>query len=258
MPFCAVIPSAAGSPHRALAVSSVRADGAVDVVLVGEDGDVVPRAAAGFAERANVGFREARRRGHEHVLLLNDDTEVLPGAVPALGEALRHAAVAGAVLMEWGGGVQMAGMRLGRTSGRLRAVTDAPGAERAAADAISGAALACSVATWERAGHFDERYTFYCEDVAFCLRARVLGEVVVVREARVRHRGGGTRSPTSVEAARHLGRSRMLLAGDQGGGDSAIAARRGCVAVTDLAWAARLGPRQVAAWVGGARSAFRR
>ena len=61
---------------------------------------------------------------------------------------------------------------------------------------------------WEELSGFDERYHFYFEDIDFCLRAAARGwGLRRADDARVRHRGGGTRPSSSTEAAFHLGRS---------------------------------------------------
>ena len=64
--------------------------------------------------------------------------------------------------------------------------------------------------------------------------AGVTGGAVVARDARVRHRGGGTRSHRSPDAAFHLGRSHTLLARKMGGGPRLIT-----TAAYGAAWTAR-------------------
>ncbi len=232
-----VIPAAPGSPWLEACVAAARADGAGRIVVVSEapgpEGTehVAVGADAGFAARANAGIAAA---SSARVLLLNDDTELQRGALAALAEA---PPVAGAVLLNWDDdSVQQAGIRVSR-SGRVRAVT---AGDADSVEAVSGAAMALDVDVWDRLGGFEERFGFYMEDIDFCLRA---GGAAVVAEARVRHRGGGTRSPRSPEAAFHLGRSHALLARRMGGGTLATAARTLYVGALGTAWTARrVGP----------------
>jgi len=265
--LAAVVPAAPDSPWLEAAIRSVRADGVERVFVVSEGGRgpgerVAVSPDAGFAARANAGLAAARSAGFAAALLLNDDTEVLPGTTEALASALRRpaVAVAGAVLLDWDRpSIQQAGIRVGRRSGRVRLERREPTRPISSADAVGGAAMALDLAALDRLGGFEERFGFYLEDVDLCLRARRAGlGVVVVRDARVRHRGGGTRDGRSGEAAWHLGRSHALLARRLGGGPVARAARLVSVAGLGLAWSARSvgagGPRRfVAGWLAGLR-----
>lgn len=225
-----VVPCAADSPWIEPLRPHLAGAGAVYVVSE-SGGDVAVEAEAGFAERANAGVAQAAADGFERVLLLNDDTEPQPGALRALAEA---PGIAAAVLLDYeGDGVQQSGIDV-RRSGRIRARRDRPTQDRTV-DAASGAALAFPVATWRRLGGFDEGYTFYFEDIDFCLRS---GEpVTVLAAAVVRHRGGGTRSHRSPDAAFHLGRSHARFVTRLGG--PATAARLGIVAAAGAAWTVR-------------------
>jgi len=256
-PFAVVIPSAAGSPWLADAGASVRADGAAAVLVVGEgpEADVAVAVDAGFAERANAGLRAAAEQGFDRALLFNDDAALEPGALAALGEALDDGvAIAGAVLLEWpGGAVQQAGLAVCERRARVKARTDDPGPSVTDVSAVGGAAMALDLAAWRDLGGFEERFTFYFEDVDLCLRAgdRAL-RVAVVGAARARHRGGGTRSHRSGEAAYHLGRSHALLARRMRGGPGAAARRLAWVALLGATWTSRsVGPRGLGRFASG-------
>jgi GT2 family glycosyltransferase len=235
-----VVPCAAGSPWLAPLLPHLEGAGAVIPVSEQDHpGGVVVPPGAGFAERANAGIRRAAEAGFERALLLNDDTRPEPGALERLA---RGDGIVGAVLLDWEGDrVQQAGIDVHRASGRIRARTRAPtGDERV--DAVSGAAMALPVALWARLGGFDEGYRFYFEDVDLCLRSG--GPALVAADARVRHRGGGTRSHRSPEAAFHLGRSHARFARRLGGGTAHTGARLGAVATLGTAWTLRsVGPR---------------
>lgn len=234
-----VVPAAPGSPWLEPCLAS----------LVGEEPDAIyvvseepPPAGlplspqhvpgrGGFAARANAALAAARGDGHARSLLLNDDTEVRPGALAALAGP---EPLLGAVLEHWDGGVQQAGLRVSRRSARVRAIEEEPHGKQQV-DALGGAALALDLDLWSELGGFDERYAFYFEDVDFCLRAAAAGVAAwITPDARVRHRGGGTRSHRHPDAAYHLGRSHTLLARELGG-----SLRYGVVAGAGLAWTAR-------------------
>ena len=266
--IAAVIPAAADSPWLDGAVSSVQSDGAEAVFVVsehdagrGQHVEVHPD--AGFARRANAGLAAAVAAGFQRALLLNDDTDLLPGTLEALAAALDRpgTAIAGAVLTDWDSpAVQQAGIHLGARTGRVRALRREPVDPITSVHAVGGAAMALDLSCWRRLDGFEERFRFYLEDVDLCRRARQIGlDVVVVRAARVRHAGGGTRGTRSPEAAWHLGRSHALLARRLGGGTLGRAARLACVAGLGLAWASRdvgrEGPRRfLAGWLEGLRA----
>jgi GT2 family glycosyltransferase len=159
----------------------------------------------GFAVAANRGVAEARGA---IVMLLNSDTVVAVDALRALLDAFAADArlgVAGAGLAgedgapQWSGGrtptllwiaavVSGAGAAIGRLR-RRKAATE----RRRDVDWVTGAAMAFRREVWDTAGPLDERFRFYCQDLAFCLAARDSGwSIRVVHEARVVHTLGGT------------------------------------------------------------------
>ncbi len=238
-----MIPAAPGSPHLPACVDHLPSAPAVYVVCEADPqlGTHVPVAPeAGFAARANAGLAAAHADGHTAALLLNDDTEVQPGALEALASGLCRSRIVGAVLEHWGGGVQQAGLRVSRRSGRVVARTTDPRSADQAVDAVGGAALALDLSLWSALGGFDERYLFYFEDVDLCLRAAARGvRPLVIGGARVRHRGGGTRSHHSPEAAHHLGRSHTLLVRSLPGGPLATSLRLATVVGAGALWTSR-------------------
>lgn len=160
----------------------------------------------GFAEGSNVGIRRALELGARYVMLLNNDTEVEPGALGTLVERLeaepRVGAVSPLVLDAAGERIWAAGgvracrevvCRLGLTG---LAVRDAP-IEPFEADALIGCALVARRELLESVGSLDPEYFAYVEDVDFSIRARRAGwRLEVVPAARVRHKvsassGGG-------------------------------------------------------------------
>lgn len=155
----------------------------------------------GFAPAANRGV--AASTGHI-ILLLNSDAIVDAEALHAFEAAFNadpKLGVAGARLLnpdgspQWSGGAAptlawMIGVVSG--AGHLARLVRRSGNKRAV-DWVSGAAMAFRREVWERAGPFDERFRFYCQDIEFCLRARDGGwGVAVLDDARVVHALGGT------------------------------------------------------------------
>jgi GT2 family glycosyltransferase len=163
---------------------------------------------SGFTRAANLGM--ARARG-EILLLLNSDTEVVPGALSALLTAFDldpKLGVAGAALHYPDGSPQWSGGRapsllwlFGLTSGlprllarlpryrRVKAVGAAPGS----VDWVTGAALAMRRRVWEQVGPLDEGFRFYAQDLDVCLRAGAAGwKVELLPGFRVMHHHGAT------------------------------------------------------------------
>jgi len=161
-----------------------------------------------FAGGNNAGMRAALEAGADEIMLLNNDTTVDPGFLPAMRTRLRqwpgagivapkilyHAApeliwYAGGEISFWTGTMRHRGIRE-RDDGRF----DAP---RETAYA-SGCCFLVKREVVERIGMLDEAYHMYTEDADFCMRARRAGyRVVYEPRARVLHR-------VSVSAGGHL------------------------------------------------------
>ena len=153
----------------------------------------------GFAAAANRGVAAAQGR---ILLLLNSDAIVQDGALQAMLAAFDdpRLGVAGARLLDangkpqWSGGPTptlpwMIGVVSG--AGHLARRVRPDGPRRI--DWVSGAAMAVRREVWDAAGPLSERFSFYCQDIDFCLRARSAGwDVRIVEEARVVHARGGT------------------------------------------------------------------
>jgi N-acetylglucosaminyl-diphospho-decaprenol L-rhamnosyltransferase len=167
----------------------------------------------GFGAAANQGFAACRS---PYVLLLNADTEVVPGALAALRAALdRHpqAAVAGPRLLDPDGSHQPSCypfltpfnmLALGTWLNRLVRVAPilrrrflplwAPGPAYSV-DWVKGAAMAIRRQAFEAVGGFDTSFFMYSEEIDLCYRLRAAGwEVRSAPEARVVHvEGASTR-----------------------------------------------------------------
>jgi hypothetical protein len=167
---------------------------------------------AGFAAATNLGLRRARGACWG---LLNPDTEVLPGALFQLRQALEPEpalSVAGPQLLNADRTLQPSGRRfpsLGRMAGEmfwprawkgssfwLQAMfgrTDF--SQPARVDELSGACLLARRETFARVGFFDEAYFLYFEEVDWFRRlAQAGGCACYVPGARVIHHWGGSAS----------------------------------------------------------------
>lgn len=192
----------------------VRRHGSVELVR--------PDSNVGFGRGANIGLA-ATRGGADFVLVLNADTEVLPGAVEALVDHLvAHpaAAIAGPSLVDSVGRVHAScgadpsvwRVFLGQT-GLWRPVSrlsrrSAPLANPASSGAVPwvlGAALMLDRRAIEAVGGFDPGFHMYFEEVELARRLRLARrEVHFVGQAAVRHVGAASTSKQPDEMARTM------------------------------------------------------
>lgn len=164
----------------------------------------------GFTASANRGLGSATG---QLLLLLNSDTQLLPGSTEAMRRAFAEddrLGIGGAALRYPGGEPQWSGGRapdlswlFALASGMPRALERLPGYRRArpvsgrgagdAVDWVTGAALTMRREIWERFGPLDERFRFYAQDLDLCLRARQGGwRTRIVPGFRVVHYHGET------------------------------------------------------------------
>jgi hypothetical protein len=168
----------------------------------------------GYAYGNNAPIRKALKRPHppELFLLLNPDTEVMPGAIKALVEFMRlhpECAIAGSRLLDEQGRPHCSafnfpsawselerGVELGFVSRLLakrstqRPIPDLP----AEVDWVAGASMLVRREVFETIGLMDESYFLYFEEVDFLLRAKRAGfrTFYVPRSRVVHHMGGST------------------------------------------------------------------
>jgi GT2 family glycosyltransferase len=203
-------------PARVVVVDNGSVDGTAEVVraefpeveLVRHDRNM------GFAGGANAGMSRALELGAEHVLLLNNDTQVEPGFVDALVDEARHrpdaAALCSKILfLEPPDRIWWAGSDYDPRRGhqrRPRGHGDEDGAPFSVVqetDRACGAAMLVPRAVLDRVGAFDEDLFAYYEDADWSLRARAAGlRIFVVPASRVWHRvsaaSGGASSPRTL------------------------------------------------------------
>ena len=215
--------------HETIVVDNASPDGTADAVKQRWPSIRVIDAGSnvGFARANNVGIRHSSGR---FVLLLNPDTEVRPGAITRLVEALHartDAAVAGPRLVDEHGRSELSfGSMIGPVS-ELRQKLLVRGNDEGApfvrryvewltrrprvVDWVSGACLLVRRKDAEAVGLLDERYFIYTEDVDFCAAIRARGrKVLFIPDAEVRHLRG--RSVRSLQQATEVAYRRSQLA----------------------------------------------
>ncbi|HEV2145819.1 MAG TPA: glycosyltransferase family 2 protein [Longimicrobiaceae bacterium] len=181
-----------------------------------------------LADGTNPGYGAAANRGvracaAEHVLVLNSDTRLEPGAPEALRaylDAHPRAAVAGPRLLNPDGSPQASCFPFpgtlawflendpvaplaARVPGlRDRLLCASPPRRATAVPWVLGAALAVRRSAFEAVGGFDEGYFMYFEEVDLCRRLASAGwETHFVPEARVAHVGAASTSQVRASMA---------------------------------------------------------
>lgn len=170
------------APMTVIAVDNASDDGSADLIAQRYPGVTLLRQGQnlGFAGACNAGMRAAEADALR--VILNQDTEVRPGWLQALADALsaEDAGLAGSKALYPDGTIQHAGATLdphvgGRHIGVHEADDgrfDAPGEP----DFLSGVSLAITPAAYAAAGELDEGFVgAYFEDVDWCYRVRAAG-----------------------------------------------------------------------------------
>ena len=215
--------------HETIVVDNASADGTANAVKQRWPSIRVIDAGknAGFARANNLGIRQSSGR---FVLLLNPDTEVRPGAIARLMDALHgktDAAIAGPRLVDEHGRAELSfGAMIGPVSElrqKLLVRGNDAGApfvrryvewltrRRRVVDWVSGACLLVRREDADAVGLLDERYFMYTEDVDFCAAIRARGrKVLFIPDAEVHHLRG--RSVHSRRQATEMAYRRSQLA----------------------------------------------
>ena len=181
----------------------------------------------GFARAGNQGWRAS---GAPHVLFLNPDAEVTPGAIETLAgllEARPEVGAAGPRTRSGDGTIQVSTgpdltLLAERRQRRLvRGVARRDPAALAEAEAlharehepawVSGSCLVARRTALEAVGGFDERFFLYEEDADLCRRLREAGwHVVFTPAAEVKHHLGRSMSKAPGRARLEYHRSHLL------------------------------------------------
>jgi GT2 family glycosyltransferase len=184
----------------------------------------------GFARANNQALRQA---GGEYLLLLNSDTEVHPGALQTLVDALQaspQAGAAGPQMLNTDGSLQ-------NSYGSLPGVLDeflgpywldaftkpwgkfgSKLAERQLAkqtyltvERVSFAGTLIRRVALEQVGLLDEDYLFYSEDYDWFMRLKKVGwQTIFCPQARISHHWGGSSKKNNAWALSHLYRSKRI------------------------------------------------
>ncbi len=168
---------------------------------------------SGFAAATNAGL--ARARG-EHLLLLNSDTEVQPGALAAMDDYLRRHArvgIVGADVRNPDGSPQPCAGAAPSLHSEVASIFGIDRKVRALAslrrtpptagtfephDWVLGAAMMVRRAVYETVGPLDTGYFFFSEEVDWCTRARRHGwQIGTLVGALILHHGGGSTRHTA-------------------------------------------------------------
>ena len=219
----------ASIPLRVVVVDNASTDGSVEAVRRSHPAALV------IANPENVGFARACNQGWRaseapHVLFLNPDAEVGPGALEALVRVLEERPDVGAVgprtrspdgtiqvstgpdltlASEWAQRRLVRGVA--RRDPRAVAEAEARHAREHEPDWVSGACLLVRRAALEAVGGFDERFFLYEEDADLCRRLRLAGwRVVFTPAAEVRHRLGHSMAKAPRRARLEYERSHRL------------------------------------------------
>lgn len=178
---------------------------------------------AGFAKAVNQGLRRAHS---EFALLLNNDAQLLPGALSAFAEVFdqhAEAAIVGGRLLYEDGRIQNAvapfptlraevlpkfllkWLNPQRYSGKL----DHP--QALPVDSVIGACVAVRQSALAQIGLLDEDFFFFMEETEWCLRARRLGFAVYhAPQAQAKHAQGKTANRFRSGARIEFQRSKLI------------------------------------------------
>jgi hypothetical protein len=229
------------------AVRSVLASGSDDVFVMlhenGSDAEQAQKMTRMFADepRVTVSWSEVNlgfAGGHnyllqqlalrsstcEHVLLLNNDAVLLPGAISALRSALRscpQTGIAGPRILRLenedivaaDGAVACVWLMQQRFRNAGRSIRHCPVTAPVPVPFVSGACLMLGVDLFHRLGGFDEQFFAYFEDWDLCRRAHSLGySCLHVPAAVVLHAGALTVGKGSALFHFLMTRNRVLMA----------------------------------------------
>ena len=229
-------------PLELVVVDNASSDGSADAVRERHpDARVVANSEnVGFARACNQGWRASRA---PHVLFLNPDAEVSPGAVLALLGILESHPTVGAVgprTRGSDGSIQVSTgpdltplaesrqrrlvLGVARRDPSALAQAEALHAREHEPDWVSGSCLLARRTALEAVSGFDERFFLYEEDADLCLRLRQSGwRVVFTPAAEVKHHLGRSMSKAPGRARLEYHRSHLLYYRKHNGALSRVA-----------------------------------
>jgi N-acetylglucosaminyl-diphospho-decaprenol L-rhamnosyltransferase len=207
--------ASADDSHRELAAAFA---GSADVSLVRTEKN------GGFGAGANLGIAAALAAPGRlrHVLLLNPDAQLRPGALAALRAcAERHpdAGIVGARIVDADGSLWFGNGRFPRWTLSRFHCAPPEGVAEFACDFVTGCCMLVDAALLYEGLCFDERFFLYGEDADLCCEVHARGRALWITQAAVvEHQGGGSQpgAPVlrelSAERLFWLTRAKVLLA----------------------------------------------
>ena len=226
--IASILGDASGLQVEVVVVDNSSADGSAEMVRERFPSVSLIQSGAnlGFARGYNLAASKAAGR---HLLMLNPDTQVRPGALGELVEFLDsrpEAGAAGPRLLNPDGSLQFSCRRFPRPMAALfrntplgkvipgnrftrdYLMTDWDHHVAREVDWLSGAAICIRRQTWEQVGGFDEGFFMYAEDIDWCWRARQAGwRVCYVPQAVVVHKIGRSSDQRPVASVVQFHRS---------------------------------------------------
>jgi len=205
----------------------------------------------GYAGGNNRGLERALARGAPYILLLNNDTTVVPDMLTHLVSALEAEPTVGVagptiyyadrpeVIWTAGGAIDW---RRGDT--RMIGLDEPDGGQFGTVprevDFVSGCAMLLRREVPERVGLLDERFFLYYEEVEWCVRARRAGfRIIHVPPARVWHRIRPQAQAESPTVHYYMTRNRLLFLALTGAGWGAWLSTVAANIRTLLSWSLR-------------------
>ena len=166
----------------------------------------------GFGAGCNAGIQHALSTltDLEHVLLLNPDARLRPGALGALRSCARHhprAAIVGCRIVDRRGELWFANGRLPRWTLSEPHVPPPGNKTEHPSEFVSGCCMLIDAAMLRRGVRFDESFFLYGEDADLCYRVLQRGRSIwITQAATVEHRGGGSQPGRPVLGELSAGR----------------------------------------------------
>lgn len=165
----------------------------------------------GFGAACNLGAAVALT---EWVFFVNPDARLEPETLPQLldvASAHPDATALGPVLMSDAG---VATFKRRSLLDRRQAVARNPGREPVGVPCLSGAALLVRKSAFDTVGGFDPAIFLYYEDDDLSFRLRIIGPLMLVPQAQVRHFSGKSSTPSAALSrfkGYHWARSRVYV-----------------------------------------------
>jgi GT2 family glycosyltransferase len=210
-------------PHEIIVVDNASQDGTADRVAEAYPGVRL------FRNSENLGYPKANNQGiaaasGPFILLLNPDTEVIPGVLERLLAEIKLRPDAGGVapvLRLPSGAIQVSfGKRIGLGAEIIKKLVGNRFLSRQADRKkeiremgwLGGACLLTRKEALEGVKGFDEHFFLYFEDIDLCYRIREAGwKLWLLPELQIRHLGGGSTSGASLFSRFHYRRSQLYF-----------------------------------------------